>query len=186
MLSAATDRVHVVSVSSSAAHNFSKQQQSSIQLIAGLGVQGDAHAGAAVQHLYLKRRNAHAPNLMQVHLLPQELLTDIAGHGFPVAPGQLGENVTTAGIDLRALPLGTRLHLGSDAVVELTCLRSPCQQIERFRPGLLQQMVGRDDNGESYPRVGVMGVVLAGGQVNVSDPIQIVLPAAPHVALTTL
>jgi MOSC domain-containing protein YiiM len=133
-----------------------------------------------VRHRSRVRRDPAKPNLRQVHLIAAELHDELAGAGFAVAAGQLGENVTTRGVDLLALPRGTRLHLGDDAVVEVTGLRNPCVQIERFAPGLLAQVLGRDANGEVVRRTGVMSVVISGGEVRPGDPIEVVLPAGPH------
>lgn len=165
----------VVAVSLSPRHGFSKQPQPSIALLAGLGVDGDAHCGATVQHLYLKRKNAAAPNRMQVHLLQAELLDELAGQGFSIEPGALGENILTRGVDLPALSEGARLHLGSEAVVELTCLRQPCKQIDGFQAGLQQWMHAAPGSPVRY-RVGVMGVVVQGGTVRPDDPCTVVPP----------
>lgn len=175
----------ITAVSLSPRHGFSKQPQLVIHLLANQGVQGDAHCGSTVQHLYLKRRDPAAPNLMQVHLLQSELFADLAAIGFSLTAGQLGENITTAGIDLLTLPFGTRLHLGAEAVVELTGLRTPCKLIDKFQPGLLKQVVERklsrgDTDGTSAGRIlakaGVMSIVLTGGAVASNDPIRITLP----------
>ena len=173
----------VVAVCSSPSHGFSKQPQASIRLLTGRGVEGDAHCGETVQHLYLKRKNAHAPNRMQVHLLQAELFDELALAGFPLSPGQLGENITTCGIDLLTLPLGTRLHLGAEAVVELTGLRTPCKQIEAFQPGLQRQVVSRDAANKVLGKAGVMAIVLQDGEVLPTDGIDVVYPATPHLPL---
>lgn len=173
----------VESVSFSSEHGFSKQPRMAIHLLAGQGVQGDAHCGATVQHLYLKRRNPAAPNRMQVHLLQSELLPELSAKGFPVAPGDLGENVLTRGVDLLSLPVGTRLQLGAYAVVELTCLREPCVKLDRFHQGLQQQMHATPGSAVRY-RAGVMAVVLESGIVRPGDPIRCTLPPAPHRVLT--
>jgi MOSC domain-containing protein YiiM len=176
----------VIAVCINPRHSFSKQPQASIRLLAGQGVEGDAHCGATVQHIYLKRRNPRAPNLMQVHLIHSELLDKLAVAGFEIKPGQLGENITTRNIDLLDLPLGTRLHLGDGAIVELTGLRSPCQQIERFRPGLLKQVVDRDSANRMLSKAGVMSVVVKGGNVAANTNVQVSLPPTPHIALTII
>jgi MOSC domain-containing protein YiiM len=163
----------VVAVSRGAAHEFSKANQSSIRLLAGLGVEGDAHMGVTVQH-----GAAGGPNLRQVHLIHAELLDELG-----VAPGAIGENVTTRGVDLLGLPTGARLHLGPTAVVELTGLRSPCAQIDRFRPGLREAFLGRDEQGNVVRKAGVMAIVIAGGEVRPGDPIRVELPPEPHRAL---
>ena len=173
----------VVAVCSSPKHGFSKQPKSSIRLLAGRGVEGDAHCGDTVQHLYLKRKDAHAPNRMQVHLLQSELFDELALADFALSPGQLGENITTRGIDLLNLPIGMRLHLGPEAVVELTGLRTPCKQIEAFRPGLLKRLVSRDAANKALAKAGVMAIVLQGGEVQQNNRIEVVYPAAPHLSL---
>jgi MOSC domain-containing protein YiiM len=170
----------VVAVSRDAAHRFSKANQDSIRLLAGLGVEGDAHLGVTVQHRSRVAQDPTAPNLRQVHLVPAELFDDLRAAGYDITPGDLGENVTTRGLDLLALPAGTRLGLGPDAVVEITGLRNPCLQIDAFRPGLLKRVVGRDENGAVVRRAGVMGIVLTGGTLRPGDAVQVALPAPPH------
>lgn len=164
-------------------HRFSKTAAAQIELVEGLGVAGDAHFGATVQHLSRVRADPTAPNLRQVHLMHQELFDWLDGRGFSVAPGDLGENVTTTGVDLLGLPRATMLHLGPDAVVEVTGLRNPCSQIENFHAGLLKELVGRDEAGEIVRRAGIMGVVHRGGTVQAGDRIEVVLPPEPHIAL---
>ena len=173
----------VVAVSLSGTHRFSKQPTEVVRLVEGHGVEGDAHAGATVQHLSRVRRDPSQPNLRQVHLIAGELLDELAGLGHPVEPGLLGENVTTRGVDLLRLPTGSVLRLGSDAEVEVTGLRNPCAQIDRFSPGLLAEVLGRDAAGEVVRRAGVMGVVRRSGEVRAGDPLTVVLPAEPHAAL---
>jgi len=171
----------VEAVSRSAAHGFSKTPQASIRLIPGEGVEGDAHRGVTVQHLYLKRRDPTQPNLCQVHLFAGEMLDELATKGFHIAPGALGENILTRGLDLLALPLGTRLHLGATAIVEVTGLRTPCSKIDDFRAGLQQHLWGeRDAAGKRVRRAGIMSVVLSTGQVQPGDAIRIELPPHPH------
>lgn len=166
----------VISVSRDDQHRFTKPARESITLVAGLGVQGDAHFGATVQHLSRVRRDPTQPNLRQVHLIHAELFDEVTAE---VAPGELGENITTEGVDLLGLPRGTRLRLGLDAVVELTGLRNPCVQIDRFEPGLLKQVVGTDAEGRTIRKAGVMAVVIAGGVVRPGDPIGVEIPPAP-------
>ena len=173
----------VVAACSSPRHGFSKQPQLSIRLLAGRGVEGDAHCGETVQHVYLKRKNPGALNRMQVHLLQSELFDDLALADVHLGPGQLGENITTRGIDLLGLPLGTHLLLGTEAVVELTGLRTPCKQIDTFMPGLLKQIVGRDAENRVLAKAGAMAVVLQTGELQPGNRIQIVLPATPHLPL---
>jgi MOSC domain-containing protein YiiM len=173
----------VVAVALAARHDFSKPTSDVITLRAGLGVEGDAHFGATVQHRSRVRRDPSAPNLRQVHLLPAELLDELVGRGYEVAPGVLGENVTTRGIDLLALPAGSRLRLGADAIVEVTGLRNPCRQLDRYQRGLQRAVLDRDEAGNLVRRAGVMAVVSADGAVGAGDPITVQLPAGPPQAL---
>ncbi|MEU3481849.1 MULTISPECIES: MOSC domain-containing protein [Streptomyces] len=170
----------VQTVSSNGTYTFTKPNREAITLLAGLGVEGDVHAGVTVKHRSRVARDPSQPNLRQVHLIHAELFEDVAGAGFEVAPGDLGENVTTRGIDLLGLPTGTRLHLGAQAVVEVTGLRNPCAQIDNFRHGLLKQVLGRDENGEVVRKAGIMGIVLVGGEVRPGDTIRAELPEGPH------
>lgn len=173
----------VEAVSASSTHSVSKPVQKSIRLVAGLGVEGDAHLGVTVQHLSRIRRDPTQPNLRQVHLIHAELHDQLAAAGFTVAPGQMGENITTRGLDLLDLPTGTRLRLGADALVEVTGLRNPCVQLDGLQPGLLATVVDHDEEGNVMRKAGVMGVVLAGGQVRPGDVIGVELPAGPRRAL---
>lgn len=173
----------VVAVSSSPVHEFSKDGQDVVRLLTGLGVQGDSHAGTTVQHRSRVARDPSAPNLRQVHLVHAELHDELRERGFSVRPGDMGENVTTRGVDLLALPTGTRLRLGPDAVVELTGLRNPCVQLDRFQPGLMGAVLDRDERGGLVRKAGVMAVVLAGGEVRPDDVVRVELPAGPHLPL---
>jgi MOSC domain-containing protein YiiM len=173
----------VRSVSRDDAHRFSKPAVSSIRLLAGIGVEGDSHAGETVQHRYAKKRDPSAPNLCQVHLLAAELFDDLSPAGYTVAPGELGENVTTGGIELMTLPLGTRLHLGADAVVSITGMRSPCSLINGYQKGLMKQLIETDAAGRVKRRGGIMGIVVTGGVVNPGDGIRVELPAGKPVPL---
>lgn len=173
----------VAAVSLSARHRFSKEPVEVVRLVEGHGVEGDSHAGATVRHRSRKRWRPQDPNLRQVHLLAAELLEELAGLGHPVQPGRLGENVTTRGVDLLALPTGTVLRLGDEAEVEVTGLRNPCVQIDRFSPGLLAEVLGRDAAGEVVRRAGVMGVVRRSGAVRAGDALTVVLPDEPHLPL---
>ena len=170
----------VVAVSRARTHRFHKPNEMSVRLMAGLGVEGDAHAGVTVQHLFHMKRNPDAPNLRQVHLIHAELFGDLAAAGFAVRPGELGENITTRGVPLLDLPLGTRLRLGAGALVELTGLRNPCGQIDRFREGLVAALVGHDDAGKRIMKAGVMAIVVEGGDVMAGDGITVILPPLPH------
>lgn len=173
----------VTAVHRDGGHHFSKRPAMFIRLLAGLGVEGDAHAGVTVKHRSRVARDPTQPNLRQVHLIHGELLAELDAAGFDVAPGAMGENITTEGIDLLALPERTVLTLGHSARIEITGLRNPCAQIERYRPGLLQAVLGRDAAGEVVRKSGVMAIVLAGGEVHPGDSIAIHLPAGPHRAL---
>lgn len=161
-------------------HGFSKQPVTAVDLVAGVGVVGDAHAGPLVQHRSRVRADPTQPNLRQVHLIGSELFAVLAEAGHPVRPGDLGENVTTTGLDLHALGVGTVLRLGDDALLAVTGLRNPCAQIERFQPGLLAHVVGRGADGEVVRRAGVMAVVVASGRVEVGAPIAVAAPPGPH------
>lgn len=169
-----------MAVSSSGVYSFTKSNRAGITLLAGLGVEGDVHAGVTVKHRSRVAQDPTQPNLRQVHLIHQELFEELREAGFEVAPGDLGENVTTGDIDLLALPVGTLLHLGDEAVVEVTGLRNPCLQIDRFQDGLLKRVVGRNDDGSIVRKAGIMGVVRAGGVVRPGDPVKAELPAEPH------
>ena len=168
----------VTAVSRSKSHTFSKLNDLTIRLVAGLGVEGDAHLGEKVQHRsHIRKQGPNIPNLRQVHLIHEELFDELRAAGFDVRPGVLGENVTTQGVDLLALPAGTRLKLGAEAVVEITGLRNPCRQIEAFQPGLLSAVLGRDPQGNLIRKTGVMAVVVAGGDVTAGDAVAVILPA---------
>jgi MOSC domain-containing protein YiiM len=170
----------VTAVSRSATHTFTKPNTTGIRLLAGLGVEGDAHLGVTVKHRSRVRTDPDSPNLRQVHLIHAELFEELRAAGFTIAAGLIGENVTTRGIDLLGLPAGTRLHLGEAAVVEVTGLRNPCQQLDRFQAGLTAALLGRDPNGKLIRKAGIMSIVLAGGDVRPGDTIAIELPPPPH------
>jgi MOSC domain-containing protein YiiM len=173
----------VVAVHRDGSHRFSKRSVDQVTLLEGLGVEGDAHAGATVKHRSRVRRDPSQPNLRQVHLIHAELLDHVTGLGYDVAPGALGENVTTRGLDLLGLPVGAVLHLGDAARVEVTGLRNPCVQIDRYRRGLLKEVLRTTDDGSVVRLAGVMGVVLAGGEVRPGEPVRVTLPPAPFRAL---
>jgi MOSC domain-containing protein YiiM len=170
----------VTAVSRSNRHTFSKPNVLTIRLVAGLGVEGDAHYGDKVQHVFHARRNPDAPNLRQVHLIHEELFDEIRTSGFQVRPGDIGENVTTRGLDLLALPTGTILQVGNEAVIEITGLRNPCLQIDAFAKGLTAAVLGRDAQGQLIRKAGVMAIVVKSGDVTVGDAIAMELPAGVH------
>lgn len=160
-----------------------KLGRDSITLLEGLGVDGDAHLGETVQHLSRIRRDPTQPNLRQVHLVHAELHDELRDRGFELEPGQMGENVTTRGVDLLALPVGTRLRLGDTALIEITGLRNPCKQLNGIQDGLMAATLDRGADGELIRKAGVMAIVITGGQVRPGDPIATELPAEPHRAL---
>ena len=170
----------VTAVSSSATHTMSKPNQESIRLLSGLGVAGDAHQGETVKHRSRVARDPTVPNLRQVHLIHAELHDELRETGFTITPGEMGENVTTRGVDLLGLPAGARLRLGETATIEVTGLRNPCAQLDGIAPGLMAATLDRDDEGKLVRKAGVMGVVLAGGEVRPGDAIAVELPPAPH------
>jgi MOSC domain-containing protein YiiM len=177
------DSGRVESVSRSASHRFGKPALDVITLVAGIGVEGDAHAGVTVQHRSRVARDPAAPNLRQVHLVHGELLDELREAGFPVAPGAIGENVTTRGVPLLDLPTGTRLHLGRVAVVVVTGLRNPCLQLDGLAPGLMAATLDRDAEGGLVRKAGVMGVVAVGGDVRRGDEVTVELPPPPFAPL---
>jgi MOSC domain-containing protein YiiM len=176
----------VVAVALSTGHSFSKTVRPSIMLRAGVGVEGDAHSGRTVQHLSRIARDPAQPNLRQVHLIHRELFDELAELGFVLAPGDIGENITTRGVSLLELPAGTQLHIGGTAVVELTGLRNPCAQIDRFQKGLLAAVLGRDAAGNIVRKSGVMSIVLSDGEVRPGDTIEVKIPSGPHTPLAVV
>lgn len=172
----------VISVCSSAGHTMRKPERPIITLLQGLGVEGDAHAGATVKHRSRVRKDPSQPNLRQVHLMMMELIDTLNGQGFDLAPGLMGENITTRGIDLLALPRGTRLHIG-EAVVEITGLRNPCAQLDGLRPGLMAAVLGHAPDGSLIRKAGIMGIVAGGGIIRPGDHIEVELPAQPFIPL---
>lgn len=169
----------VVAVARDAAHRFSKPPRDQVTLVAGHGVQGDAHAGPTMVRRVRYKPTETLPNLRQVHLIQRELFDDLAIDGFEVAPGDLGENITTTGIDLLALPRRTRIRLGDDAEIELTGLRNPCRKLDAWQPGLMKRLIRRR-NGVIVRLAGVMAIVVHGGDVRPGDGITTTLPPEPH------
>ena len=173
----------VIAISKSPRHSFSKPNQKSIRLVTGLGVEGDAHLGEKVQHRSRVAKDPTQPNLRQVHLIHAELHDELRERGFDVSAGQMGENITTRGINLLGLPAGTRLHIGKTAIVEVTGLRNPCYQLDDFQAGLMKAVLDRDEQGNLIRKAGVMGIVLTDGEVYVNDDIRVELPRETHETL---
>jgi MOSC domain-containing protein YiiM len=169
----------VLAVSLRHGHHFSKTPSLSIRLLTGLGVAGDAHMGETVKHRSRVRKDPTQPNLRQVHLIHAELFDELRAKGFAVEPGDLGENVTTSGIDLLALPTGTRLHIGATAVVEVTGLRNPCIQLDGFQKGLMAATLDKGADGNLIRKAGVMSIVLTDGDVRPGDAVRVELPGEP-------
>ena len=174
-MSATVTAVHI-----SRSHSMSKVVQKSIVLLAGLGVEGDAHAGETVKHRSRVAKDPSQPNLRQVHLIHAELHDELQYAGFEIGAGAMGENITTRGVDLLGLPVGALLRIGGGAVIEVTGLRNPCKQLDGLQPGLLARTLDRDTDGKLIRKAGVMGVVKQGGEVRAGDPIEVQLPSQPH------
>jgi MOSC domain-containing protein YiiM len=174
----------VLGVSSNAQHAFSKSPKPYITLVENHGVEGDAHAGRHVRHRFIARVWPARANNRQVHLIRAELFEELSEAGHSVGPGDLGENITTSGVDLEHLPLGTRLYFGETAVVELTGLRTPCALIDRFQKGLRSKMI----SGTTAPKFkcGVHGVVLAGGRIEPGDDARVEAPSQAFSPLPAL
>lgn len=173
----------VVAVCRSETHSFSKKMQQSVRMIAGQGVENDAHCGATVQHLSRKAKDPRRPNMRQIHLIHAELLDALQADNFTVFPGDLGENIITRGIALLELPTGTRIFFEGGAVIEITGLRNPCNQIETFMPGLLDKVLDNDDSGRMERKCGVMGIIRVGGIVCPGDTLSVEMPPEPHIRL---
>jgi MOSC domain-containing protein YiiM len=179
-MSAAFGSGSVVAVSMSPEHRFSKQVRQCIRLLKGLGVEGDAHSGTTVKHRSRVRKDPTQPNLRQVHLLHRELIDELNLAGFCLAPGAIGENILTQGIQLLRLPRGSRLHIGATAIIEITGLRDPCRQLNDYRPSLMATVLDRDEQGNLIRKAGIMGIVHSGGEVCAGDTIRVDLPEEPH------
>lgn len=176
----ASPQSRILAVSSSPRHEFSKEPAEILTLVAGQGVRGDAHSGHTVKHRSRVARDPFQPNLRQVHLIHAELFAELAAKGYAIAPGQLGENLTTAGVDLLALPTDTELRIGAEVVLRVTGLRNPCVQLDRFKPGLVAAVLDRTPDGQLVRKAGVMAVVLVGGEVRPGDAIHVSLPSGAH------
>lgn len=176
----------VTAVSRSPRHTMAKANEPGIHLMVGLGVEGDAHQGATVKHRSRVARDPTQPNLRQVHLIHAELHDELRQRGLAIKPGEMGENITTSGIDLLALATGARLRVGETAIIEVTGLRNPCAQLDKIQPGLMAATLDRDGAGNLVRKAGIMGVVLAAGEVRPGDPIRVEPPPAPHRPLTVV
>jgi MOSC domain-containing protein YiiM len=170
---------NVKSVSKSLSHTFSKNVVGQIKLIEGLGVEDDVHLGKTVKHQYLAKKYPTSANLRQVHLIHYELIEELNENGFSVSDGDLGENITTIGIDLLNLPTDTILKIGNEAVVKITGLRNPCVQLDMFQKGLLKAVIEKDENGNVIRKCGIMGIVIKSGIVRIDDAIEIIFPQKP-------
>ena len=173
----------VLAVARDAGHNFSKPVCDSINVVTGLGVEGDAHFGKLIQHLYRIKKEPNDPNLRQIHLMHRELHEELRGQGFDISPGEMGENITTQGIDLLGLPCGTVLRFGDNAAVEITGLRNPCYQLNDFREGLMKACLDKAEDGSVIFKSGIMGVILNDGTIKPGDQIRVELPDEPHTPL---
>lgn len=173
----------VIAVSRSPAHTMQKMNVPSIVLLDGLGVEGDAHMGVTVKHRSRVAADPNQPNLRQVHLIHSELFEELEVKGFQIKPGQMGENITTVGVDLLNLPRHSKLHLGPTAVLEITGLRNPCHQLNGIQDGLMNALVYKDEDQNIVRKAGIMSIVLRGGEVKPGDLIRVELPPAPHYPL---
>ncbi|MEO1417187.1 MAG: MOSC domain-containing protein [Bacteroidota bacterium] len=169
----------VKAVSKSATHTFSKFNCHTIVLLKGLGVEGDAHMGIHVKHRSRVAKDHSQPNLRQVHLIHAELFEELKKKGFNIREGELGENITTEGIDLLGLPRGSLLKIGETVKIEVTGLRNPCKQLDSLQAGLMKAVLDRDVDGNLIRKAGIMGVVLEGGEVNIGNHISVELPLKP-------
>lgn len=173
----------VTSVCKSETHTFSKYPCEKINLLRGIGVEGDAHAGKYVKHRSRVAKDPTQPNLRQVHLIHTELFEELEQKGFKVHAGLIGENITTRGVDLLALPKGAILQIGESAKIEVTGLRNPCKQLDDLQQGLLKAVLDKDESGKLIRKSGIMGVVLEGGEISPGDHVEVFLPAGEHVKL---
>ena len=173
----------VLAVAARDGHGLGKTPCWAIKLVAGEGVEGDAHRGVTVKHRSRVAKDPSQPSLRQVHLIHAELLDELASKGFEVTAGQLGENILTHRIDLLALPAGTHMVFPSGAQLKITGLRNPCHQINGHTPGLMDALLDKADDGSLIRKGGVMAVVLEGGLVSVNDDVKIVFPSEPWQSL---
>jgi MOSC domain-containing protein YiiM len=173
----------VVAISLSPIHSFSKQNQPSITLIQGVGVEGDAHSGPTVKHRSRVAADPTQPNLRQIHLIHSELFDELRVKGFHISPGQMGENITTQSLPLLQLPRGAWLHIGENAIIKVTGLRNPCKQLDDFQAGLMSAVLDQDEQGNLIRKAGIMGIVLSGGVVRPGDEVRVTLPEPPYYSL---
>ena len=170
-------------VSQSPTHSFSKFNVPSINLLTGLGVEGDAHCGEKVKHRSRVAKNPDQPNLRQVHLIHSELFEELKEKGFDLKPGDIGENICTQGIDLLTLPKDTILNIGPLVKIRITGLRNPCYQLDWFKKGLMNAVLEEGEKGKLIRKSGIMGIVLEGGEINIGDGITTDLPKKPFIEL---
>lgn len=173
----------VKSVSKSEAHTFSKFNCDRIVLLKGMGVEGDAHMGKTVKHRSRVAKDPSKPNLRQVHLIHSELFDELRSKGFNIRDGEIGENITTTGIELLSLPKGTILKIGKTVKIEVTGLRNPCKQLDDLQAGLMKAVLDKDESGNLIRKAGIMGIVMEGGEVGSGDIIEVLLPLKPYIEL---
>jgi len=173
----------VIALSKSDNHTMQKFNTPQIRLLKGLGVEGDAHLGVTVKHRSRVAKDPTQPNLRQVHLIHHELHQELAQKGYEITPGQMGENITTQGIDLLSLPKNTVLKIGNSATIQITGLRNPCHQLDGIQKGLMKAVLDRDHAGKLIRKAGIMGIVLTDGVIKIEDSIEIHLPPSPHLPL---
>lgn len=173
----------VRSVSKSGTHTFSKLNCDRIVLLKGLGVEGDAHMGKNVKHRSRVAKDPSQPNLRQVHLIHSELFDELKEEGFNIRYGEIGENITTEGIELLSLPKGTLLKIDETVKIEVTGLRNPCKQLDLLQNGLMEAVLDKDEKGNLIRKAGIMGIVLEGGEVRIGNKIAVELPPRPFIKL---
>lgn len=173
----------VKALSRSAHHSMSKKNEESLQILTGLGVAGDAHMGEKVKHRSRVAKNPNQPNLRQVHLIHSELHSELLQKGFDIKAGEMGENITTEGIALLALPRNSILHIGAQVKIQVTGLRNPCDQLNGLQEGLMKAVLDKDKEGNLIRKAGIMGIVIQGGEIILGDPIEVSYPPKPYQAL---
>ena len=179
-------KVKVYSVHASSTHSIRKENRSYIHIIEGFGVEGDAHAGKKVKHRYLVRKDPERPNLRQVHFISYEIYEDLRQSGFNILEGEMGENITTVGIDLMNLPLDTIFRIGGDVELKITGMREPCHLLDEIQNGLMKATVSKNEEGHIIRKAGIMSVVIKGGIVQSGDPIEIIYPKRPWQKMSTV